>query len=72
MTISVTDSHKATAANQENSGKMGAFGAAFQGLINQYRETRKTNKSRPLYHNHKEIQLERAQQDVNRLWRGQI
>lgn len=37
-------------------------------LFSNYREMRKARKPRPFYHNHKEQNLERARQDVNRLW----
>jgi hypothetical protein len=72
MTITSLDNPDATASKREIISDLGSLIAVFMTAINDYRETRKTNKPRAFYHNHKEQYLEPTRRDVNRMWQGQI
>ncbi len=63
MTVATTNTRPTEAANSLRKQLAALFAA-----VNDWRQARRADRPRAFYHHHKERQLERARQDVNRLW----
>ena len=66
--MTITSFNTANATETGISRTIRSIKAALVARISEWREIREDR--RPFYHNDKEQRLERAQRDVNRLWRG--